>query len=82
LDDLRPKLAGLGGEAGAKESEQARERRIYIEKQTRKVLEKRGVEIGNESVELGRRVPPEELAALEGIVDGMGGSNERDRMEE
>lgn len=82
LDDLRPNLAELGGDAAVKESEQAKERRIYIENQTRKVLEKRGVEIGEEAVEVGRRVPPEELAALEGIVDGMGGSTGRDRMEE
>jgi kinetochore protein Mis12/MTW1 len=82
LHDLRPKLAGLGGDAGAKESEQARERRTYIENQTRKVLEKRGVEIDNELVELGRRVPPEELAALESIVESMGGINERDRIKE
>lgn len=65
-----------------KESELAKERRTYIENQTRKVLEKRGVEIGDEAVEVGRKVPPEELAALEGIVDGMGGSTERDKMEE
>jgi kinetochore protein Mis12/MTW1 len=78
LDDLRPKLAGLGGTAsGAQESEHARERRLYIENQTRKVLEKRGVEIGDEEVEVGRRVPPEELAALEGIVDGLGAGRER-----
>ncbi|TID17973.1 Mis12-domain-containing protein [Venturia nashicola] len=82
LNDLRPKLAELGGDAAVKESEQAKERRIYIENQTRKVLEKRGVEIGDEAVEMGRRVPPEELAALEGIVEGMGGSAERDKMEE
>lgn len=82
LNDLRPKLAELGGDAAVKESELAKERRTYIENQTRKVLEKRGVEIGDEAVEVGRKVPPEELAALEGIVDGMGGSTERDKMEE
>lgn len=82
LDDLRPNLADLGGDAAVKESEQAKERRTYIENQTRKVLEKRGLEIGEEAIEVGRRVPPEELAALEGIVEGMGGSTGRGRMEE
>lgn len=82
LNELRPKLADLGGDAAIKESEGAKERRLYIEKQTKKVLEKRGVEFGEKAVEVGRRVPPEELAALEGIVDGMRGSAEGDRMEE
>ncbi|QDS77521.1 hypothetical protein FKW77_000720 [Venturia effusa] len=82
LNDLRPRLAELEGGTAVKESEQAKERRIYIENQTRKVLEKRGVEISKEPVELGRRVPPEELAALEGIVEGLGGSTQRDKMEE
>lgn len=82
LNDLRPKLAEIGDDAAVKESELAKERRMYIENQTKKVLEKRGVGIGEEAVEVGRRVPPEELAALEGIVEGMGGNVERDRMEE
>jgi kinetochore protein Mis12/MTW1 len=80
LDDLRPKLAGLGSAtAGVRDDEMARERRLYIENQTRKALERRGVEIGGEAEATGRKVGPDELAALESITEGL---RTGDRMEE
>jgi kinetochore protein Mis12/MTW1 len=80
LNDLRPKLAGLEStSAGAREDDTARERRLYIENQARKALERRGVEIGSAAEATGRKVGPEELAALEGITEGLEAG---DRMEE
>jgi kinetochore protein Mis12/MTW1 len=80
LDDLRPKLAGLDGTvAGAREDDAARERRLYIESQTRKALERRGKDFEGEAEATGRRVGPDELAALESITEGLGTG---DRMEE
>ncbi|KAF2414976.1 hypothetical protein EJ08DRAFT_703983 [Tothia fuscella] len=80
LDALRPKLAGLGdASTGPREDEAARERRIYIENQTRKALERRGVEIQGDADATGRRIGPDELAALESISESLGAN---DRMEE
>lgn len=77
LADLRPKLSDTS--LGASEPEAARERRLYLEAQTRKVLERRGIAIGEGAVAegLGRRIGSGELAALEGIVEGLDrGSND------
>ena len=75
LSELRPKIAALSQDigAGVRESETQRERRSYVESQTKKVLERRGISIGEgDGVEqLGRRIGSEELMALEGIVDGL-----------
>jgi len=88
LDELRPKLGALGdAQAAATESHSARERRLYLNSQTKKVLERQGVELGASAEGLGRRVQGDELAALEKIADGLSagkrnGNEEDDRMEE
>lgn len=75
LAELRPKLASvLDMSVAAPESAAARERRLYLENQTRRALERSGVAIGEGGGSAegpGRRVGSEELAALEGIVEGM-----------
>lgn len=75
LSELRPKIAAASQDtsAGARESGVQRERRLYVESQTRKVLERRGISIGEGggTEQLGRRIGSEELRALEGIVDGL-----------
>jgi hypothetical protein len=63
------------------ESIEERERKIYLENQARKVLERRGIAVGEEAGdEVGRRIGMEERVALEDIVQGLGGGG--DRMEE
>jgi kinetochore protein Mis12/MTW1 len=61
----------------------ARERKVYIESQSRRVLERRGVDTrdGVEGAVDGRRVGEEEVRGLEGIAGalGMGGGRDRDR---
>ena len=74
LSELRPKIAAMSHDARhyVKEGEKQRERRLYVESQTRNVLERRGVSIEESGVEpLGRRIGSEELMALEGIVDDL-----------
>jgi kinetochore protein Mis12/MTW1 len=84
LDELRPKLAELGdAQAAATESHSARERRIYLNNQTRKAVERQGVEIGGSANGLGRRLQSDEVAALESIAEGLSaGKANDDQMEE
>lgn len=70
---LPTKSASAGG--GAEAAESARERREYIESQTRRVLERRGVDVRNGAAVEGRRMGGEEVRALEEIVAAMGGRN-------
>ncbi|KAK8152980.1 putative MIND kinetochore complex component Mtw1 [Phyllosticta citrichinensis] len=79
LESLRPKVAALGPSAG---SELSQERRDYIEKQTRRLLERRGVDVknGDGSVEgMGRRIAPEEVRGMEEVASMVG---QGDKMEE
>jgi kinetochore protein Mis12/MTW1 len=79
LDELRPKLAEVGdAEGAATESHSARERRLYLNKQTRRAVERQGIEIGAVGEGLGRRVQGDELAALESIADDMSSSKRKD----
>jgi len=73
LAELRPKLPSLAdASVPAPENEVAWERRLYLETQSRKVLERRGIAMGESGTEpLGRRIGSDELAALEGIVEGL-----------
>jgi kinetochore protein Mis12/MTW1 len=86
LDELRPKLADIGNaEAAASESHTARERRIYLHDQTRKAVERQGVEIGAFPQGSGRRIAADELSALESIADSLSAGNkveDGDQMEE
>jgi len=72
LAELRPKLPSVSNTSvPAPENEAARERRLYIETQSRKILERRGIAIGESGTEqFGRRIGSDALAALEGIVEG------------
>ncbi|KAF2084916.1 hypothetical protein K490DRAFT_75559 [Saccharata proteae CBS 121410] len=83
LESLRPKIATLPvPQSGALDwsKDAARERREYVEVQTRRLLERRGG--------AGRRAGPEEVRAMEGIAgvlggrDGGSGDGEGDAMEE
>lgn len=76
LSQLKPHLAttalpsGKGGEG----EEWAKERRVYVESQSKRVLERRGVDTRNgvEGVVEGNRVGAEEVRGLEGIVAELG----------
>ncbi|KAF9734687.1 hypothetical protein PMIN06_006193 [Paraphaeosphaeria minitans] len=78
LASLRPHLASTAlpsGKAGEAQ-ERAKERRTYIESQSRRVLERRGVDTrdGVEGGVDGNRVRGEEVRALEGVLGGLNGS--------
>ena len=88
LDELRPKLGSTGdAQLAAAESHSARERRLYLNNQTKKAVERQGVQLATSAEGLGRRVQGDEVAALEGIVDALSAGKKRDgdaddRMEE
>ncbi|TKA75712.1 hypothetical protein B0A49_03910 [Cryomyces minteri] len=72
LASLRPKLTALPDAPVEDEETIAGERRAYIESQTRRHLERRGVDLNAEgSVGLGRRIGPEEVRAIEAIVGAL-----------
>ena len=52
-------------------------RRGYINAQSRRAMEKRGVDVGGQSSEVGRgrRVAAEEVQGLESVVQAMGGAD-------
>ncbi|KAL1598927.1 hypothetical protein SLS60_008072 [Paraconiothyrium brasiliense] len=82
LAQLKPHLASTAlpsGTSGDNE-QRAKERRLYIESQSRRALERRGVDTrdGVEGNVEGSRVRVEELSALEGIA----GALETDRTED
>ncbi|KAK8224156.1 Mis12 domain protein [Phyllosticta paracitricarpa] len=82
LEALRPKVAALGPSATG--SDLSQERRDYIENQTRRLLERRGVDVknGEGSVEgMGRRVAPDEVRGMEAVA-GLVGKGEGDKMVE
>ena len=62
-----------------------RERKVYLESQSKRILERRGVDTkdGVEGVWDGRRVGAEEVRGLEGLVQGLGRGKKQDvRMED
>ena len=79
LADLKSKLGAAALAQDKKdadaEGERGAERRAYIESQSRRILEKRGVDTrdGVEGNFEAQRVRGEEIAALEGIVGALGG---------
>jgi kinetochore protein Mis12/MTW1 len=84
LDSLKPHLAttalptNTNGKAGEKE-ELNRERKVYVESQSKRILERRGVDTrdGVEGVWEGSRVRAEEVRGLEGLVEVMERGKER-----
>ncbi|KAK8190574.1 Mis12 protein-domain-containing protein [Phyllosticta capitalensis] len=93
LQSLRPKAAALGASSSGGDAF-SQERRDYIEKQVKRLLERRGVDVknGEGSVEgMGRRVAPDEVRGMEAVAGLLGGgngegaaegANNEDRMEE
>jgi kinetochore protein Mis12/MTW1 len=72
LAELRPRLAGLAQDTNlpAQEDDVAKERRAYIEVQSRRALERQGMATDAGALEsLGRLVTADELAALEALAD-------------
>jgi kinetochore protein Mis12/MTW1 len=83
LASLKPHLAtaALPGQSTTTEKDEwDKERRVYVESQSKRVLERRGVDTrdGVEGVVEGSRVRSDEVSALEGIVAGLGGRREGD----
>ncbi|MBE7179814.1 MAG: hypothetical protein INR71_01170 [Terriglobus roseus] len=79
LDELRPKIEALQDmDAAQGQGRFARERSEYVETQTMRILERRGVDLSEASASKaaggsGRRIGKEEVEALERIVSVMGG---------
>ncbi|KAJ4373359.1 hypothetical protein N0V83_003654 [Neocucurbitaria cava] len=80
LASLQPHLATTAlptnttnGRAGSEKEEVTRERKMYVESQSKRILERRGVDTrdGVEGVWEGSRVRAEEVRGLEGLVEGM-----------
>jgi len=74
LNQLRPVLGELNMSADlpATEADIAKERRHYLETQSRRTMERQGISTGNQTTELLGRIPStDELAALEDMVDAI-----------
>jgi kinetochore protein Mis12/MTW1 len=80
LASLKPHLAtkALPTRNEGEKEELARERKIYIESQSKRVLERRGINTseGVDGAVEGQRVRSEEVRGLEGIVKGFGNRKE------
>ena len=80
LASLKPHLAtkALPTRKEGEKEELARERKIYIESQSKRVLERRGINTseGVDGAVEGHRVRSEEVRGLEGIVKGLGNGKE------
>ncbi|KAF2265133.1 hypothetical protein CC78DRAFT_532578 [Lojkania enalia] len=85
LATLKPHLSStalpLRSEGGKEDL--ANERRVYIESQSKRILERRGVDTvdGVEGVIEGPRVRTEEVRGLEDLVQGLGRGREVDEMD-
>jgi kinetochore protein Mis12/MTW1 len=83
LAQLKTSLSSLPAARQVRLDENSMEakRRGYINAQSRRAMEKRGVDVGGQSSEVGRgrRVAAEEVQGLESVVQAMGGA---DRMVE
>lgn len=74
LAQLRPQLHTLNGIADipATEDDLAKERRHYVETQSRRAMERQGLAIGSQTSDAIGKIPTaEELTALEDMVDNM-----------
>jgi kinetochore protein Mis12/MTW1 len=65
---------------GGGAAELNKERKVYIESQSKRILERRGVDTtdGVEGGLEGPRRAPEEVRGLEGLVQGLGGDDAMD----
>ncbi|PVH97096.1 hypothetical protein DM02DRAFT_568519 [Periconia macrospinosa] len=77
LASLRPHIpaTALPSNTTSEKHEWAKERRVYVESQSKRALERRGVDTkdGVEGVVEGARLRGEEVRGLEGIVEALGG---------
>ncbi|KAH8728180.1 Mis12 protein-domain-containing protein [Phaeosphaeriaceae sp. PMI808] len=77
LASLKPHLATtalpMSDSASTNAADLSKERKVYVESQSKRVLERRGVDTKNgvEGVWDGRRAGAEEVRGLEGLVQGM-----------
>lgn len=82
LASLKPHLAtkALPTRSDGEKEELARQRKIYIESQSKRVLERRGINTsdGVDGAVEGQRVRSEEVRGLESIVQGLGRGKEHD----
>jgi kinetochore protein Mis12/MTW1 len=82
LASLKPHLAtkALPTKSDSEKEELARERKIYIESQSKRVLERRGINTseGVDGAVEGQRVRSEEVRGLEGIVQGLSRGKEEE----
>ncbi|KAB2577588.1 putative mis12 domain protein [Lasiodiplodia theobromae] len=80
LQNLRPKIAALGTAGGAgPESEFAKQRSEYVEKRTKRIMERKGMDVGSgegSSEGLGRRMLPEEVKGMEAVAGLVGEKTE------
>lgn len=85
LASLKPHLGTTAlpsSTAASKNAEEvARERKVYLESQSKRILERRGVDTrdGVEGIWEARRVGGEEVRGLEGLVGGLARGKETDR---
>lgn len=88
LSQLKSSLSSLPAARQARQDENSVEakRRGYINAQSRRALEKRGVDVSGQSgagvAGAGRRVAAEEVQGLESVVQALGGADKGDGMEE
>jgi kinetochore protein Mis12/MTW1 len=79
LAQLKTSLSSLPAARQVRLDENSMEakRRGYINAQSRRAMEKRGVDVGGQSSEVGRgrRVAAEEVQGLESVVQAMGGAD-------
>ncbi|KAF2621660.1 hypothetical protein BU25DRAFT_415854 [Macroventuria anomochaeta] len=81
LSNLRPHLASTAlftsTRSSSESGETTRERKLYLESQSKRILEKRGVDTreGVEGAVEGGRVRVEEIRGLEGIVEALSKGN-------
>lgn len=88
LAQLKESLSSLPAARQARQDENSAEakRRGYIDAQSWRALEKRGVDVGGQGGDAaagaGRRVAAEEVQGLESVVQALGGADKGDGMEE
>jgi kinetochore protein Mis12/MTW1 len=90
LSSLQPHLAttalptSTASNSTKNSEEMTKERKVYVESQSKRILERRGVDTkdGVEGVWDGRRVGAEEVRGLEGLVQSMGRGKKDVQMED
>lgn len=84
LHELRPKLVALSKHSNepAPENATAAERRVFVERQSKRALDRQGVTIGAKEggiESLGRTVSSREVEAMEAMMDELANRDEQDQ---